>query len=326
MTIIMLSNISFADSIEKNIDSSMTISSYIEPTSENDKKTELFYYKNMYENAKETNDKLLNLLVTALTILIGVIIAIIGSSIFYNYRFNKKEYELLTKETTNKLNQAQDELKQKTKVEIDKLIEKTNSQIDKKFDQISDTYKSNYETIRESLKTIVLSFKEDIESKQNDFSKKIEKLENQSENSLEDIKSTIDHNDKRLELDIYDLRGMLYMHKKWYSNALYVYVDKSLLCIELNSTYQLEFNLPNLIEAIEKTIETKGTITSNTKSKIEKLLKEIPDYFSQEKEIISKLYPEIIIKELEPSKRNVTSDLLNLYGVNPFERKKLKRL
>lgn len=257
------------------------------------------YYKMLYENTQDANSKLLSLLTTAMTVVIAVIIAIIGSSFFYNYKFNKKEYELLTKETTNLLEEAQKNLLKETRLEIIKMAELNKKEIETNFTQLSETYKTNYETFRDSIKSIIEAYnnsnkeilikqEEEIEN----INKKIAKLEEKS-------KQDIDFNSKKLKIDILGIQADLYFMKNWFSLALSNYVNQCLLCIENNQHWQLKFVADDIVKSIEKTIQSQKTITGSVKRNIEKLISVLPDSVLDKKKKIEDEYLKIQVKEIK---------------------------
>jgi hypothetical protein len=261
------------------------------------------YYKLLYENSKESNSKLLSLLTAAMVIIIAVILAIIGSSFFYNYRFNKKEYELLTKENINRIEEAQKKLLEASRTEIEKISENNKKEIEKKFTQISETYRTNFETIKDSIKTIVTSFKQSIDENLKKQSEAFDTLEKQVEQLQTTAQNDIKVNEKNFKIDILEIKAELYFMKEWYSLALSNFVDQGLLCVDTSQYISLIIVAPNIIKSIEKVIERDDTITISTKLNIEKLLTSLPNFISIEKKKIEETYKKIKIKEIEIPER-----------------------
>lgn len=257
------------------------------------------YYKLLYENSKETNSKLLSLLTTSMTVVIAVILAIIGSSFFYNYRFNKKEYELLTKETTNKLEEVQKNLLNETRIEVQKISESNKKEIESYFVQISETYKTNYETFRDSVKSIIETYnngtKESISRQEESIDSVNKKIGELEKKYKEDIKA----NSKQIMIDILGIKADFYYMKSWYSLALSNYVKQCHLCIETNQSYQLKYITSDIIRSIDKTIESKKTITSSNKKDIERLITALPDSVLDKKRTIQEKYEKIEIKDID---------------------------
>jgi hypothetical protein len=65
---------------------------------QNEKITELDYYKLLYESQVESNANFETLFQWTIGLSFGFLIAIIGSQIFFNYRINKKEIEYIRKD------------------------------------------------------------------------------------------------------------------------------------------------------------------------------------------------------------------------------------
>jgi exonuclease VII large subunit len=250
-------------------------------------------------------------LTTSLTVIIAVIVAIIGSSFFYNYRFNRKEYELLTKETTNKIEEVQKQLLKDSRAEISKMSENNQKVIEKEFEQISKTYQTNYDTIKDSLKTIVTAFKQNIDESIHKQSEEFKSLEEQVEELEERAKDDIKVNEKNLKIDILDIKAELYFMKEWYSLALSNYVDQAILCIETNKTWLLKYVAGDIIKSIERVLEKNDTMTSSTKLNIEKILPKLPSYISDKKKKIEDSYKKITIKEVEFLDRGLGNGLFS---------------
>ncbi len=272
------------------------------------------YYRLLYENSKSETEKYVNLLTTALTVIIALIIAIVGSSFFYNYRFNKKEFELITNETSDKIKEVQKELIRQTKEEIEVLTKENKERINEEFGKISDTYKTNFDTLKDSLKTILMSFKQDIDKRLDTHEKTLDELEAAISSLEETAKEDLKLNEKSLKIDLLDIKGELYLMKGWHSLALSTFVDQANLCAETDNHWKLEFIVGDIINSINKVIEKGDTITTSTKLNIEKLIPEIPSSLSDKKKIISDNYKKIKIKDHDPYKRFGLSGLSGLFG------------
>jgi hypothetical protein len=299
---VFLSNICIADTIQQDEskDKPIGIDYHTNDSGGSDS-----YYELMYKNTKDTNAKLLSLLTTSLTVIIAVIIAIIGSSFFYNYRFNKKEYELLTKETTNKIEEVQKKLLKESRDEISKISENNQRVIEKEFEQISKTYQTNYDTLKDTIKTIVTVFKKDLDKGIKKQSENVKALELQVEKLEKKAKQDIKLNEKNLKIDIIDIKADLYYMKEWYSLALSNYVEQALLCVETDNIWQLEYVAEDIFKSIEKVLENNETTTSSTILNIDKILPKFPSYVSGTKKKIEDSYKKIPIKEIELLERRV---------------------
>jgi hypothetical protein len=272
------------------------------------------YYRLLYENSKRETEKYVTLLTTALTVIIALIIAIVGSSFFYNYRFNKKEFELITSETADKIKEVQKDLLRQTKEEIEILTKENKERINEEFGKISDTYKTNFDTLKDSLNTILTSFKQDVDKRLDTHDKTLEELENAISTLEEKAKEDLKLNEKGLKIDLLDIKGKLFVMKEWYSLALSSFVDQANLCVETNNKWQLEFIVGDIIRSIDKLIEKDDSITTSTKLNIEKLLPEIPSSLSDKKKNIEDNYKKLKVKDRKPYRRVGLGDLSGLFG------------
>lgn len=257
------------------------------------------YYKLLYENSKNESEKYVSLLTTALTVIIALIIAIIGSSFFYNYRFNKKEFELITTETTDKIKEIQKELLKESKVEIESLTKDNKVKINEEFGKISETYKTNFETLKDSLNTILVSFKNDVDKRLDYHDEKIKELENSISVLEKKAKEDLKLNEKSLNIDVLDIKGEVYVMKGWDSLALSTFVDQANLCVETNNKWRLKYIVDDIENSINKIIEKHGTMTTATKLNIEKLIPEIPTNLSDKMKNINENYKKITIKDIK---------------------------
>lgn len=273
------------------------------------------YYRLLYENSKKETEKYVTLLTTALTVIIALIIAIVGSSFFYNYRFNKKEFELITNETADKIKEVQKDLIRQTKEEIEILTKGNKERINEEFGKISDTYKTNFDTLKDSLNTILMSFKQDADKRLDMHDKTLEELEKAISTLEETAKEDLKLNEKALKIDLLDIKGELYVMKGWHSLALSSFVDQANLCVETNNKWQLKFIVADIISSINKSIEKDDSITTSTKLNIDKLLPEIPPSLSDMKKNIEENYKKLKVKDPEPYKRFGLGGLNDLFGV-----------
>jgi hypothetical protein len=272
------------------------------------------YYRLLYDNSKKETEKYVNLLTTALTVIVALIIAIVGSSFFYNYRFNKKEFELITNETADKIKEVQKELIRQTKEEIEVLTKENKERLNEEFGKISDTYKTNFDTLKDSLKTILMSFRQDVDKRLDAHDKTFKELENAISTLEETAKENLKFNEKGLKIDLLDIKGELYVMKGWHSLALSCFVDQANFCIETYNKWRLEFIVDDIVSSINKVIEDDDTITTSIKLNIEKLIPEIPASLSDKKKSIEENYKKLKIKDPEPNKRFGMSGLSGLFG------------
>ena len=254
-------------------------------------------YTLLYENQKETNDKLLQLLTNSLLIIVSIIVAVIGTSIFYNYRFNKKEYELLVKENRNDLEVAKIQVIEQSRLEFIKLTENINIEINKRFDEINSKYSTNFDVTRTSFDKIIDSFKKDFDERISFFKEDLDTYKKEMSDQRRNIKKELSFTEKKFENEILDLKGMVYTIKEYYGLAIANYVDKALNSIELKKDWELKFILDDIQRSINQTIQKGDDISPRTKKAIEVLISKIPNSLKEKRDLISESYIKIQVKQ-----------------------------
>lgn len=258
-------------------------------------------YKLLYENAKENNSELISILTTSLTLLFGVIIAIIGSSIYYNYRFNKKEYELLYKEVVNKLEETQSRLLDESSDKISKISSDYQNEIDEKYEQLSETYKTNFETVRDSYKEIINSFKKDSNRQIEQLVKENNLIRDYIENIKKSSKDDLNYKENDLKRELSNIKGDLYLMKNWYALALDSFINQASFGLDINYSWELKYTLDDIQFCINKIMDTEDTITPRIKEKLDRMLSKVPERFSDKKDKIINVIDKIKIKDIDIS-------------------------
>ena len=88
---------SHADSSSTNVESELNI--------------EEGYYKQLYEETKDFNDRVLNTIYWSVGSMLGVILLIIGGNIYLNFRYNSNQLNTIRKERDDQIRELENELK-----------------------------------------------------------------------------------------------------------------------------------------------------------------------------------------------------------------------
>lgn len=109
--------------------------------------TELEYYQKLLEQSESHNQELIGALYTIITLTVGILITIILSSIWYNYRFSKKEVQNIIDLAEKKVDELESKVLSNIKGDVSSL-EKSIKEDISLLQQ--DMFKENLKTYKES--------------------------------------------------------------------------------------------------------------------------------------------------------------------------------
>lgn len=216
-------------------------------------------YKLLFENAKESNDRL----VSSIHVIIGTVItfflALFGAQLFFNFKLKKEEIEKIKSDVNEQFSNLYNDVTNKTGV----LFKNNEKEMSKSFS----LYKKEInETIKEKLSE---------ESKL--ISSKLEKHEEQIKNVQVNSERLINQLKIQLERtvgDVWDLRGVE-------SNALGRYVRTALLALENGN------DVTHIINDIVKLLNNQVDLHEVIKTELEELSQKLPGSFESQKEFIN---------------------------------------
>jgi regulatory protein YycI of two-component signal transduction system YycFG len=227
----------------------------IEQSSDQTTMTESEAYKLLYDNVKESNDKLVTTVQWVIGIALAFLLAILGSQIFFNWKINTKDIEYIKKDIDEKILALKGELISS----LDKKSKEIQTLIDKK---ITDTEIELKEDIKDKF-----------ESRMKFFNLKSETIEQRMKDEVKLLKRDIEKN----EGDIWTLKGVE-------SNALSSYLRSALLEIELDR--EVKYILNDIIAILEKLEE----IHQFDYSKLDELTSKLTALHKNQQEKIISLY------------------------------------
>lgn len=108
-------------------------------------------YKLLYTNIKETNSKILNTVYWALSSILVVIVTIIGSNIYYNYKFNKRESEKLKQDINNYMKDMNNELTKEIGERFNNFANETRKELKQDVKDFADRQEKELERTKEYL-------------------------------------------------------------------------------------------------------------------------------------------------------------------------------
>lgn len=181
--------------------------------------SELALYKLLYENASKANDKYISLTQWTLGITLTIIIAVIGSQIFFNYRLNNEKIRSLKSELDEQLAQFRLEITQASNEEMNRASNRQDERVSALEARLKEYYKN-----------------------------RAARMSRLSELHLEAQKREIDSDLKDLKIDVEKSRGDIWALKGVKSNALTNYITTALLLIEKNR--EEKYLLDDIIELL----------------------------------------------------------------------------
>ena len=213
---------------------------------------EIQTYKQMVENLKDSNEKILETVYWSLGGILGIIIVILGSNIFYNFRINKNEMENIK----NALSLSLEETKNK-----------------------------NLEIIQKNAQDQIKNISENFHYNVNNFDKKLKQTEEKLIDMISNLKSeffekesSITNKFALLHSEIVGHTADLWGLKDVPVNALKYETEKAILDIELKQP--IESSLSNIYEYLDKIT----SISTFSQSDVIKLIEKLPDKYSVHKD------------------------------------------
>jgi len=263
-------------------------------------------FEDLYLQQKDFNERILNTVYWALGSILFVLLAIVGSNIYYNYQFNKKKYDNLLEEHQKKFNEQEEALFNKIVKELDivfKHLSEKNDEYKKEIDEqqkqdrkeLGDDYKERLDSFSENLIGQIRTLKRNLGEFNESNEKAFEKI-NKGLIQLEVVtQKSINNKIKELKINIRGIEAENSISKGDYDLALIDYIQQAFLCIEIDQDWKLEYSLNDILKIIPKC----DYFLHLHERKITRLLPLIPEKFSKLKTEISKAIAEHKSKQKE---------------------------
>lgn len=273
------------------------------------------------ENSKllKQNTEIAELLKWSIRSILLIIIVVLGSSVYFNFRLSSKEVENINKgielqiekhkievEATisEKLESLENKYKDNTKrinddftlltKEINSTIKTDNSKLVESFQNQLDEFNSNY---RQQIVSIEKSFDSQIKSYEKTLEQLKENVIDRIEKNSESIKSAnnsfhknIKWLEKHLSATIYRNAGYMWESKEVFVNSLRSYILECEIHIELKNNPLIKLSLINIKDIIKKMDEINE---ENMINELDKLFSKLPSEYNiiiaEIRELISKI-------------------------------------
>lgn len=223
-------------------------------------------YKILYEHQNEWNDKILNTIYWSLWISVTLVAGIIFSSFFFNFRFNKKEFELLKSETTAELNKKLDEI---ISNKINEIRHESKSW-EENYKTLLNSYSDNFWDRINGIKEEYRSHKESTESQLNEMRKTFQ-------NELNMIQKDFEYRVKSLQRSSLWDAANFWESKPHFYIALNRYIDILDIDIKERNKDWWQFTLRSIADCLESIQKTEDWIANYQSDKLTKLINNISD-------------------------------------------------
>ncbi len=236
-------------------------------------------YKLMYENQKDSNSKIIETVYWALGALATVILGIIGTNVFFNFRVNKKDIESITNNMNTTVEQIKGDMYKIIQTKIDDYIQRSGQKFENDFlvfEQKQDAQiKLFSDNLDSKINSVVETLKTNISTNYSEQNRKYDTL-------------TKSINTKYIELQIIicDCIAQLWMLRHVNANSIIYYVRKGEFQLEIGRDVELTLN--EIIKILKET-----SSLSTYYSEINKFINKLPDCYEIQKETIIKLVQEI---------------------------------
>lgn len=246
--------------------------------------TEESTYKLMYENIKYSNDKILDTIYWAIGALFTAVLALFGAQVFFNYRFNKKEIENITKDIdlktdslTKNISLQIDDFKSRTtnelNLKINDFFEKARSEFNKDISSELDRQQKRIDTFSDTINNLINSTQKLFEDKINKLSISIETYNQSTDKKTNSLIEKISNSKTSLQSDLLDLEAEIWRLKGVEGNVFGMYLRSTLKQIEINE--DIEINLKKIIDSIQLL----NYIPKNYQGYLYELIQNIPEHY-----------------------------------------------
>ncbi|MFA5060158.1 MAG: hypothetical protein WC676_05975 [Candidatus Omnitrophota bacterium] len=243
--------------------------------------TESKAYELLYNNSKESNDRLMSTTQWACGFVAGFILLVLGTQIFFNYRIGKQEIDNIKNELEKRLTADKSNLLEN--------INKANKENERIVQQLSEKAKSD--------------LKEIIDSR---FTEKIKLLETEKEiykKDIELIESRISTKISNLAIDLEGVQGHVWNLRGVKSNAITRFIDKALL--QIKEKIDVKYTL----KEIHETLENLSEIHESDFHSLEDLMKNIPEKYDALRKSIDFLFKKMPIYKFVDDPKNPENSL-----------------
>jgi len=247
-------------------------------------------YKLMYENVKDSNKKILQTVYWSLSSILIVIIAILGSNIYYNYKVNKQEIENLKQEIDTHINEVKNEIYNSISKNFNDYTKDTRTELKNDVEKYSESYIKQLNLLEENLKNRIEinteysnKLYDQLDKIYNIFKDTFQKIDDTSEK----LEEKIENNHQKILIDIYDIKAQLMESNSSLDLALMYYASKLKIEIDIDS------NCENTLNDIISIIKRLDSLPQHNNYDLNEIIFSVPNKYEAQKEIIISLIKKI---------------------------------
>lgn len=230
-------------------------------------------YKLLYENAIEVNNRILDTIYWALGGIATVILTLIGSNIFFNVRFNKKEVENIAESQKLQIEDIKNKLLLENREKLIEFEGITKNEIQNEMKKVSEIFLNQNNIYNESNTEQIKNYSEDLKNKfiksNNDFNE----YKKYNTEQIEYLKNKIEKNQKVALIAEYGLGSEIWVLRGVYNNALTCLINKAQLEV------QLDLSLTDTLGKLIETLKNKSGISTFEQADLNRLIKQIPNQY-----------------------------------------------
>lgn len=246
-------------------------------------------YKLLYQNVKETNNKIISIIQWTFGIVITVLIALIGGNFYQNYRQNKSRMKEIEQEFETKFNEFKNNSFSKIDTKIKEKFQDSENNLKDLFKTFSDSQNKEIENLIDKTNSKLDKIKEEFNTKDKKSKRKIIENKNKIKSLDNEISSKIEKLEKNIMVNVNKIEGDLWLLKEVKNNALRRYINAALLELELDKN--IEFRLETIIDLLKEM----NSLSSSSLSTLQELLKSIPDIeYGVHKDKLTKLIDKML--------------------------------
>jgi len=269
------------------------------------------------ENQTLTSQKseIVDILKWSIGSILIIIIALLTSSVYFNFRLSRKEIENinkgieleiknfkidLEKSISQKIELFENSSKENTdnlKVNFTKLEKELNAKIDRdntklldgfqnQLDEFNINYRQQITTIEKSLTSQINTFENLIKQLKDNLLEKINTNSEEINKNNKNVLDLIERVKKSITASIERNAGYMWEAKGVLSNALNSYRRECEIHIDLGNDFMIGLSL----DSLKKIAEQMGKVYSYDQKDLEKLFDKLPSKYDETKEVLRKLF------------------------------------
>ncbi|WP_068537608.1 hypothetical protein [Paenibacillus glacialis] len=230
------------------------------------------YYRQLYEDQKDYNEKILNTIYWALGGLATAIATVVGLNVFSSQRTNKVGMEAIKQEILKNNEEATNQSISEMKERFDNLKEQIFNEIIKKIDEKNEIFQAKTEILQAMIKDLDAKFQAQY---------RVMELE------VEEKENSLRKEMKHIKVDTFENTSLIHSIKGVPENQVFF------LCQAIDQALEIERYPESLLNELINTLSNMQKITHFTSTRISSISKKIPDNYDHFKSRLDQVIKEI---------------------------------